>query len=128
MTEEQFWALVDKTEPPHPRLGTPCWVWQGYLNGWGYGEAQFNKKRWRAHRLAWTLINGEIPDNRMACHKCDRPRCVNPDHIFIGTNADNIKDAFMKHRIPRPVRMSTEEKEARRKYLQLCRISSVKYN
>lgn len=84
------------------RFGGPvtdeCWVWPGYIRFDGYGEVRTGAARWLTHRLAWTLANGPIPDGMFVCHKCDSPPCCNPDHLFIGTNADNIADMIAKGR------------------------------
>lgn len=86
----RFWAKVKKTNS--------CWEWQGLLSlGYGHFFAT-SKKRKLAHRHAWELTNGPIPDGLCCLHKCDNRRCVNPDHIFIGTKGDNNRDMFAKGR------------------------------
>jgi hypothetical protein len=57
---------------------------------------------WRAPRLAWTLLRGEIPVGLSVCHRCDTPLCVNPDHLFLGTQRDNMYDAIAKGRLKMP--------------------------
>lgn len=89
---ERFW---DKTEP-EPNSG--CWLWTGALKPEGYGTFNFQKKWYRAHRLAWELEIGPIPDGLCVLHKCDVPSCVNPDHLFLGTKADNTADMCRKGR------------------------------
>ena len=88
VTKEQF----DLWWTPEPYSG--CWLWVGVLRGRGYG----NYLRRYAHRVSWTIHNGEIPDGLLVCHKCDTPACVNPNHLFIGTHSDNLKDCFQKSR------------------------------
>jgi len=75
-----------------------CWIWTGANNGKGYGQVTFGGKRQLAHRVMWQVFKGEIPEGKFVCHTCDTPACVNPDHMFLGTNADNIKDSYNKGR------------------------------
>lgn len=77
---------------------TGCWLCLGYLNEWGYGRISVNGKPKLAHRAMWEVINGVIPDGMLVCHKCDVARCVNPDHLFLGTPKDNVRDCMNKGR------------------------------
>ncbi len=77
-----------------------CWLWIGGDTGNGYGRIRRKGgKKILAHRLSWELHNGPIPDGLCVLHKCDTPPCVNPDHLFLGTQKDNIQDAFKKGRL-----------------------------
>jgi integrase len=77
---------------------TGCWHWTGSLSGAGYGYISYLGVRWLVHRLAWASQNGPIPQGRVVRHKCDNPCCFNPDHLTIGTQGDNIRDAFERGR------------------------------
>ena len=80
-----------------------CWPWTGRTVWRGYGQFSLWPSRIpggniRAHRYAWILRNGEIPDGLFVCHRCDNPPCVNPDHLFLGTHQDNMDDMDKKGR------------------------------
>ena len=75
-----------------------CWLWTGYRNEDGYGRFRVGKKLWNAHRLSYSLFIGKIPDEIQVLHHCDNPPCVNPDHLFLGTQIDNINDMVRKNR------------------------------
>jgi len=77
---------------------TGCWEWQAGLRT-GYGIIKVEGKSLGAHRLSWMIYNGDMPEGLYVCHKCDNPKCVNPDHLFIGSHSDNMKDAFNKGRL-----------------------------
>lgn len=84
---------------------TGCWEWIASLNTNGYGQFRFRETNYPAHRAAWILFRGEIPADKTTAygtmqvlHRCDNPVCVNPDHLFLGTQTDNINDAVGKNR------------------------------
>lgn len=77
---------------------TGCWEWQLGKIGSGYGALYVNGHQVLAHRFFYEQEKGEIPEGLFACHACDNPPCVNPEHIFIGTQSDNIMDATLKGR------------------------------
>lgn len=98
--EERFWDNVNKT--------FNCWEWMTSTT-YGYGQTFYKGKNSRAHRVSWELTYGEIPDGLCVLHKCDNPRCVNPDHLFLGTQKDNIHDMMRKGRKPIPVYLRGED-------------------
>jgi Autographiviridae endonuclease len=77
---------------------TPCWEWTGHLDSKGYGRLRVDGKTTGAHRISWVLYNSPITSSDFICHRCDNPPCVNPLHLFKGTNIDNVRDAQSKNR------------------------------
>lgn len=107
-----------------------CWEWQGYLNKIGYGQAKLQKKTWLAHRLSYEIFINEIPTNMLVLHKCDNKCCVNPEHLFLGTHADNTNDMCKKNRQAGHGIMTQEKvKEIRKSYPQISVVElSKKYD
>lgn len=90
--EDKFWSHVEKSND--------CWNWVGGKDGGGYGcfSSSMMKER-KSHRISWILHYGEIPNGMHILHHCDNPSCVNPNHLFIGKNVDNVRDKIRKGRI-----------------------------
>lgn len=87
MNEKLFWSRVAK--------GDGCWLWLGSKNQYGYGRYSAAY----AHRIAWALTHGFMPGALSVLHRCDNPPCVNPEHLFLGMQADNMRDCVEKGRL-----------------------------
>lgn len=85
---------------PEPMSG--CWIWIGATFQKGYGVIHSERKHKQTHRVSWELYKGKIPEGLCVCHRCDNKGCVNPDHLFLGTNDDNVADKVSKGRQHRP--------------------------
>lgn len=79
-----------------------CWAWTGGCQSGGYGVLHTKDKTWLAHRFSWTFANGSIPEGMQVLHHCDNPPCVRPEHLFIGTQKDNLQDMARKGRGRKP--------------------------
>lgn len=94
--ELRFWSKVNITSD------NGCWEWKNYRDNFGYGTIWWKGKPRLAHRVAYEISNGDIDNNLLVCHRCDNPKCCNPDHLFLGTNKDNVIDRNKKGRQARP--------------------------
>lgn len=91
---ESFWSQVDRSGD--------CWIWQGAIHSrdWQYGSLSVlgRGKRFLAHRFIWMVLHGPIPEGLYVCHACDNPKCVNPEHLWLGSPRENTRDMVRKGR------------------------------
>ena len=100
---KSFLGFIDKTEY--------CWFWTGYITptGYGYFTLMYDdtpKKNYRAHRLSWIMYKGDIPEGKEVLHKCGNKICVNPEHLYLGTQIENLNDYFLRARLAREIGIS----------------------
>lgn len=88
---EKFWDRLLITD-------ADCWEWQGHVMQNGYGQVGHQRRVLYTHKAAWLLAKGEIPEGSYVLHRCDNRRCCNPEHLFLGTHADNMDDMVRKGR------------------------------
>ncbi len=89
----RFWSKVDRSGGPDA-----CWLWTTSTFGSGYGQFKLEPRNLRAHRVAWEITHGCVPDGLFVLHRCDNRRCVNPAHLWLGTHKDNMADMQRKGR------------------------------
>lgn len=89
---ERFVQKIAKTET--------CWLWTGCIHRLGYGHFRVGRKLVSAHRFAYSAFVGPIPEGAVVCHACDVRHCVNPEHLWLGTQQDNVRDMWAKGRAP----------------------------
>ena len=80
--------------------GAGCWNWIGPLNNMGYGKFSFANTSLQAHRFSYEMVNGELGRGKVVRHTCDNPKCVNPDHLVMGTHSENTQDMYARQRAP----------------------------
>lgn len=109
---KRFWAKVEK-------IKGGCWMWRGAITSRSYGSfLMVDGKAWQAHRVAWHLINGAIPDGLHVLHKCDVKACVRPSHLFLGTHAENMADMVRKGKSGNCVRPKQGERNGMSKFTE----------
>lgn len=118
---ERLWNRVNRNgplPPPEKDCVGNCWEWVGDTARGGYGRISVNGKQTVAHRIAYMLTYGPISDDICVCHKCDNRLCVRPEHLFLGTMKDNVRDMHIKGRNVNggAILTSAQVSEIRKKY------------
>ena len=127
--EDRFY---DKVDWGSCAAGDTCWHWigarTGAISGERYGSFQLGSKIVKAHRASWIIHNGEIPNGLCVLHTCDRPGCVNPDHLFLGSHQDNMKDMTKKgRRMSLPGESNPNSKLTKEQAAEIRKLYSGKY-
>jgi hypothetical protein len=99
--EKRFWAKVVKSEG--------CWNWRGSTDSKGRANINTNGRPKYAAIVSWEMINGTVPNGLVVCHKCDNKLCVRPDHLWVGTQRENMQDMIDKGRMKLPPRTRGEK-------------------
>ena len=118
-TQERFWSKVE--------LSPGCWDWTASFRKktMQYGCFSISGINYRASRISWMLSFGDIPEGKVVCHSCDNPKCVNPDHLWLGTQRENLRDSQEKGRRPNRVPDLSKKFDWVIKYIKKTRAYSV---
>lgn len=95
MTIKDYKIHLEQNSEKIPISG--CWIWTKSIHPDGYGSITYKNKSWKVHRLSYLIFNGTLED-KYVLHRCDTPSCINPDHLWLGTPSDNMKDMSNKGR------------------------------
>jgi HNH endonuclease len=116
----RFWSRVKKQTDG-------CWIWQAAILKTGYGNSWFGPRSYLSHRVSYAIANGNLLNNMFVCHKCDVRACVNPDHLFLGTHWDNLRDMDAKGRRREPNQCGERSSRKKLTLQQVNDIRSGKY-
>lgn len=95
--------IRERFEQKFIKRDSGCWKWVASISTGkygGYGSFRFKGKMCRAHRISWILYRGPIPPNMDILHRCNNKKCVNPEHLYVGTQYENVQDSYMPNRRP----------------------------
>lgn len=124
----RFWPKVRRSGPvpPHATHLGECWEWTASIGSSGYGQlGTVGDRPERAHRIAYALAYGHVPEGFLVCHLCDNRRCVRPNHLFLGTHLDNVRDMDAKGRSRRPRAAGERNGSAKLTAVQVREIKSA---
>ena len=96
---QRFFSVTDRIRGKYTVSDSGCWIWNRAKSPAGYGIVRIDGRNWLVSRAAWSEANGPIPAGMYVLHRCDTPACVNVEHLFIGTQTDNMRDAANKGRV-----------------------------
>lgn len=101
LTQDEIVSIKERLKK-HVKIDpkTSCWNWCDSSTN-DYGRLRIKRRNYKTHRLSYELYVSSIPGNLLVCHKCDNRKCINPEHLFLGTHSDNAEDMFLKNRHPR---------------------------
>ena len=94
-------AILARVKQRVTVIGKGCWIWNGFRDGYGYGHIGWRNRPWTISRLIYAAVNGPFDKDMDVCHRCDRPPCCNPEHLFLGTHRENMRDCSEKGRWPK---------------------------
>ena len=122
------WSLqqrLDYYSIRDPKTG--CILWRAGRNTNGYGHVRWDGRLWLAHRAAWVARHGPIPDGLLVCHRCDVRPCINPDHLFLGTQKDNMIDKAIKAGHERRTEPGPERRPSKSPEIMIVRFFGKEY-
>lgn len=117
---DRFWSKVNIPDDPDA-----CWEWKAYITPTGYSQFNINGKNIYGHRFSYLVAHGQLPDSLSVLHKCDNRQCVNPTHLFLGTQADNVQDMINKGRYRKAYRPAKGESNGTSK-LTLTQVGEIR--